>query len=235
MTDGEVERDDKKLASSNGQRGFGDGEAFVSRFRTRRRKLERKQQGEGNRSFRQERLDGTLLEKIRINRAFEKCENWGWTTHGLRALLGDMISLEDLEASRYTTRSVTNVEGQEAHKSPKTQGCGSSGREGETDRERANRWPLDQVHWEPGGSLEEDRERCVNMEGCLQATRALAKKPPTSKAWSVASIKADVGAIIGLEHNGSSRDTRSKSEQGSIRQGYRARQRFFAGSLQLML
>lgn len=31
------------------------------------------------------------------------------------------------------------------------------------------------------GPSREDRERCVNMEGCLQATRALAKKPPTSK------------------------------------------------------
>lgn len=51
----------------------------------------------------------------------------------------------------------------------------------------------------------------------------------------MASIKADGDAIIGLKHNGSSRDTRSKSEQGSLRQGYRARQRFFAGSLVLML
>lgn len=56
------------------------------------------------------------------------------------------------------------------------------GCEGETERERANRLSLDQVHWEPGGPLEVDRERCVNMEGCLQETRALVKKPPTSKA-----------------------------------------------------
>ena len=42
---------------------------------------------------------------------------------------------------------------------------------------------------------------------------------------------ADVDAVIGLKHNGSSRDTRSSDEQGSARQGYRARQRFFAGSL----
>jgi hypothetical protein len=47
----------------------------------------------------------------------------------------------------------------------------------------------------------------------------------------VAYIKAVVGTIIGLKHSGSSRDTRSKSEQGPVRQGYRARQRFFAGSL----
>lgn len=88
MLDDEVECCDKQLASSNGQKAFGDGEPFVSRIRTRRRVLERMQQGEGNRSFRQERLDGTLLRTIRINRAFEKCEDWGWTTHGLRSLLG---------------------------------------------------------------------------------------------------------------------------------------------------
>jgi hypothetical protein len=46
------------------------------------------EQGEGNRSFRQERLDGTLLRAIRVNRAFEKCEDWGWTTHGLKSLFG---------------------------------------------------------------------------------------------------------------------------------------------------
>jgi hypothetical protein len=112
MLDDEAACCDKQLASSNGQRAYGDGEPFVSRIRTtRRRELERMQQGEGNRSFRQERLDGTLLRTIRVNRVFEKCEDWGWTTHGLRSLLGKHDILEDLEASRYTTRCVTNVEG----------------------------------------------------------------------------------------------------------------------------
>lgn len=77
------------------------------------------QQGEGNRSFRQERLDGTLLRTIRVNRVFEKRANWGWTTHGLRSLLGKHDILEDLEASRYTTRCVTNGEGYGAQKAPR--------------------------------------------------------------------------------------------------------------------
>ena len=111
MLNGKAESGDKQLASSNGLKAFGDGEPFVSRIRTRRRVLERMQPGEGNRSFRQERLDGTLLRTIRINRAFEKCEDWGWRAHGLRSLLGNLISLKDLEATRYTTTSLTNDEG----------------------------------------------------------------------------------------------------------------------------
>ena len=73
--------------------------------------LEWKGQGEGHRSFRQERLDGTLLRTIRVNRAFEEWEeweDWDWTKVTLRETC---YLLEDLEASRYTTRSVTNVEG----------------------------------------------------------------------------------------------------------------------------
>ena len=83
-----VKYGDKQLASSNGLKVFDDGEPFVSRIRMRRGVLGRKQQGTGNRWFRQVRLDGTLLRTIRINRAFEKCEDWGWTTHGLRSPLG---------------------------------------------------------------------------------------------------------------------------------------------------
>lgn len=49
--------------------------------------LEWKGQGEGHRSFRQERLDGTLLRTIRVNRAFEEWEeweDWDWTKVTLR-------------------------------------------------------------------------------------------------------------------------------------------------------
>lgn len=48
----------------------------------------RKAAGEGNRSFRQERLDGTLQWRIRISWVFERNGDCGWTMHGPRRLLG---------------------------------------------------------------------------------------------------------------------------------------------------
>lgn len=59
MLSSKAEYRDKQSASSNRLRAFGDGEPFVSRIRSGRSVLERKQQGGGDRSFRQERLDGT--------------------------------------------------------------------------------------------------------------------------------------------------------------------------------